>query len=198
MDQKSTPSFHYPHPEKFQGKRDGFSALTWLRSVRRYFLATSTPENIKTVVAASLLGEEAGQWFDGSSLPDDTSFPEFERRFKLAYIPSDFDSVLRSRLATLRMSTTVDAHVAEARRLLTALLADASSDLTRIELQKLAHVSFLEGCPKSLQQLLRALMVSQTLSVYQLFEAAEQYDRVYNFTPDGKNSGLLGFRSTQA
>ncbi|KAF9896747.1 hypothetical protein BX616_006833, partial [Lobosporangium transversale] len=138
-------SFKYPQPDKFDGKRDGFSATTWLRSMRRFFVGASVPDAARTVL-------------------------------------------IRYRLSSLTMTATVIDYVAEARELLTALLADESTTGGRKAIEDFAFICFVQGCPPALNHLLRALQVTQTLTVYQLFEAAGQFDRVYIFQPDNKAS----------
>ncbi|KAG0299346.1 hypothetical protein BGZ99_004158, partial [Dissophora globulifera] len=85
------------------------------------------------------------------------------------------------------MSSTVDRYVAEARQLLTVLLSDADEYSARKEIESFAYISFIQGCPRALNELLRALQVTASLDVYGLFQAAEQYDQVYHFKPDSKS-----------
>ncbi|KAF9913497.1 hypothetical protein BX616_009952, partial [Lobosporangium transversale] len=85
------------------------------------------------------------------------------------------------------VSTVVD-YVAETRELLTALLADEASVGGQKVIEDFAFICFVQGCAPTLNHLLRSLQVTQTLTVYRLFEAAEQYDRVYSFQPGNKAS----------
>ncbi|KAG0311495.1 hypothetical protein BGZ99_010124, partial [Dissophora globulifera] len=152
-----TSGYRFPHPNKFADQCDGFSVLTWLKA------------------------------FGGCGLQDDAPFDQFESKFKFAYVPSDIGNQVRAHLAAFHMSSTVDRYVAEARQLLTVLLADADENSACKEIESFVYISFIQGCPKALNELLRVLQVTSSLDVYGLFQAAEQYDQVYHFKPDYKS-----------
>ncbi|KAG0296238.1 hypothetical protein BGZ98_001053 [Dissophora globulifera] len=67
-----------------------------------------------------------------------------------------------------------------------------------VQIRTLAYISFIQGCPKALNELLRALQVTSSLDVYGLFQAAEQYDQVYHFKPDSKSQVGSGPGLTQS
>lgn len=174
----------YPRPQPFNGVRDGFSALTWLKTMERYFCATQLRSDLYTVMAVAYLGPRSAEWFNGSGISHDASFEDFKKAFKNAFIPDDFLRVVRHSLATLRMTSTVEDYTTESRRLLSVLTSEAKDVSARYEIESMAHISFIEGCPKSLQQLLSAMLVTQALTVEQLYQAAEKYDRIYHFQSD--------------
>ncbi|KAG0301748.1 hypothetical protein BGZ99_003335 [Dissophora globulifera] len=183
----STANYRYPNPDKFDGALDGFSALTWLTAVRRFLRVSNVAETFHTVVAISFLGTNAARWFNGCGLKDTCAFDLFEDKFKLRFIPKDFGNQVRARVASLRMSSTVENYVAEARDLLTVLLEQAADDSARREIESFVYISFIQGCPNALNELLRALQVTTTLDIYGIFQAAGQYDQVYHFKPDSKS-----------
>ncbi|KAG0304058.1 hypothetical protein BGZ99_002508 [Dissophora globulifera] len=191
-------TYRYPHPDKFDGKLDGFSALTWLTNVRRFMRVSNVAEASHTVVAISFLGINPARWFNGCGLKDTCAFDLFEDRFKLRFIPKDFANQIRARLNSLYMSSTVEEYVAEARDLLTVLLEQAADDSARREIESFAYISFIHGCPNALNELLRALQVTSSLDIYGLFQAAEQYDQVYHFKPDSKSKPLSAPSLTQS
>ncbi|KAG0310741.1 hypothetical protein BGZ99_000173 [Dissophora globulifera] len=85
------------------------------------------------------------------------------------------------------MSSTVDRYVAEALQLLTVLPVDAYEYSACKEVESFARISLIQGFPKAVNELLRALQVTLSLDVYGVFQTAEQYDQVYHFKPDSKS-----------
>lgn len=199
----ATHHTYRPHlPERFDGSVDGFSALTWLRTVKRYFLATSVPTLLQTVHAVSFLGQTASRWFDGSGLADTTPFSDFETSFLAYFVPPDFSNVLWREMMSLRMTTTVEAYVQKANETLTALLA-TETVATREAIERSANITFLQGCPKALREILEAVQIRETLSIRDLHQSAIRYDRIYHFRPDdiaanGTAAALLARTNTQS
>ncbi|KAG0318464.1 hypothetical protein BGZ99_005682 [Dissophora globulifera] len=189
---------YIPHPDTFAGQRDGFSALTWLRAVRRFLIVSNVPEPLHTLVAISFLGPDATYWFASCGLKNDSPFNLFEKQFKSVFIPSDFGSQIRVRLASLRMSSTVNLYINETRQLLNALLADVDDISERKEIDSFACFSFIQGCPQSLNVLLRGLQIVKSVDSNDLMHAARQYDDIYHFKPDSKPSVGSFSDSTQS
>ncbi|KAF9549591.1 hypothetical protein BGW38_009580, partial [Lunasporangiospora selenospora] len=167
-------------------------------NINRYLLATSVPEKIHTIVAVSLLGDDASSWFDGAGLADSVEFPKFEEEFRKMYIPADFNRVVRSRLFELRMTSSVEVYIAEYKKLLMALLAENPLQAVRNDIEANAHIRFIDGCPKALQEILEALLISKDLSIYELFLAAEKFDRIYHFRPDTSKTSTKNTISTHS
>ena len=175
-------SYRFPPPDKFSAQLDGFSSLTWLKAVRRCLMITNIAATLQTVIAISFLDSEAALWIDGSGMNETTPFNTFEAQFKDAFVPDDFFNQVGARLSALYSSPTAAHYVAEARRLLTVLLSDTENESARSEIEAFAFISFIHGCPKAMNELLRALQIAKPLNVYELFRAAGQYDQVFYAT----------------
>ncbi|KAG0283959.1 hypothetical protein BGZ98_006090, partial [Dissophora globulifera] len=95
-------------------------------------------------------------WLDGCGLRDNAPFGQFDIKFKFAFVSSDFGNKVRAPLASLRMTSTVDRYVSEARQPLTVLLVDVDGYSTCKDIEFIARISFIQGFLKAVNGPLRA------------------------------------------
>jgi hypothetical protein len=183
-----TPARLQP-PPTFTGVRDGFTALTWLTAVGRYFNLAQISSTDQTPHAISYLGSPGpARWFDGSGLADTCDFKTvFTPAFKKEYIPHNFAATCRRSLTNLQVTTSFPDYLSTFKELLRALLTLSTDASAKATVNEFAQSSFIDNCPKALQQIIEGYLIqhpSATLS--EIFAYAEQMDRIYSFK--GKHS----------
>lgn len=143
-------------PPVFKGARDGFSALTWLVAVNRYFTLAKVEEADRTPHALSYLDTPGpARWFDGCGLADTCDFQqEFTPAFKKEYIPHNFAGNCRRALTSLRMTSDFSTFLLMFKDLLGALLGYAPDESAKVTVNEFAQTSFIDNCPLALQQLI--------------------------------------------
>lgn len=180
------PSYRYPTPAPFNGVRDGFACEAWLTTVRRFFLGANIADASRTVTAIAYLGATGLLWWDGQYLPDSTAWPIFVEAFRTEFRPAGFYDHIRTLLYSIRMTSTVSEYVGRTRRYLAVLCTPEMHEEARKVMEDSAKTCFLQGAPLSLRQMLLSMGINRSVapSIHELCQAAEQYDHVYNFTPD--------------
>ncbi|KAF9914857.1 hypothetical protein FBU30_002333, partial [Linnemannia zychae] len=100
-----TSTAHLNPPHVFSGKRDGFSVLTWICTIKCYFVLAKIAQPNYIPHAISYLDKEGpAHWFDVSGLTDDCDFEtEFIPAFKSKYMPYNFSNVYRKAIINLQM-----------------------------------------------------------------------------------------------
>jgi len=174
-------------PPTFNGKRDGFTALSWLVAVNRYFRLANIEDDDRTPHAITYLANPGpAQWFDGCGLADDCDFDDsFTPTFKEEFIPHDFASSCRRQLTTLRMTTDFTSYLVAFKELLNALLGNAADESAKDTIHDFAQDAYIDNCPIALRQLLQAHLVQDVnANLYTLFQFGEKMDRIYHFKPD--------------
>ncbi|KAI1286592.1 hypothetical protein EDD11_010610 [Mortierella claussenii] len=190
-----------PAPFVFDGKRDGFTALSWLRAVHRYFVAAALNPATFTIHAIAYLAAAPAQWFDGSGLPDECHFKDvFVPAFKKEFVPINFARNCRSRLGKLELTSDFTTFITEFKMLLTALHADADNTPHAIAvIDDFARAAFIDNSPQLLQQMLLAYEISNpTVTLSELFSLSEQYDRIFHFKPDPRDPTSSSTSATSA
>ncbi|KAF9152503.1 hypothetical protein DFQ26_000877, partial [Actinomortierella ambigua] len=125
---RPSAAIKFPAPSAFDGKTDGFSALAFLSQLDRYFRGNSIGPDLQTLYATAFLTDSARIWFEGSGISDAADFVLFKDAFCQAFVSKEFDYQLRTKIAALRMSSSVATYVSEFRVLLSHLLSRASND----------------------------------------------------------------------
>ncbi|KAK3812435.1 MAG: hypothetical protein J3R72DRAFT_480738 [Linnemannia gamsii] len=181
-----TPA-HLNPPPVFTGVRDGFSALAWLVAVNRYFNLAKIKDDERTPHALSYLASPGpARWFDGCGLADTCNFKsEFTPAFKLEYIPNNFAGACRRHLTNLRMTTNFSTYLTTFKELLGALLGYAATEAAQTTVNEFAQTSFIDNCPLVLQQMIEGhLIQNPNTTLVQVFQYAQEMDRIYSFKPD--------------
>lgn len=174
-------------PPVFTGNRDGFSALAWLVAVNRYFNLAQIKDDERTPHALSYLASPGpARWFDGCGLADTCNFKtEFTPAFKLEYIPNNFAGACRRQLTNLRMTTDFSTYLTTFKELLGALLGYAATEAAQTIVKEFAQTSFIDNCPLVLQQMIEGhLIQNPNTTLVQIFQYAQEMDRIYSFKPD--------------
>ncbi|KAK3805058.1 MAG: hypothetical protein J3R72DRAFT_508344, partial [Linnemannia gamsii] len=174
-------------PPVFTGVRDGFSALAWLVAVNRYFNLAKIKDDERTPHALSYLASPGpARWFDGCGLADTCNFKsEFTPAFKLEYIPNNFAGACRRHLTNLRMTTNFSTYLTTFKELLGALLGYAATEAAQTTVNEFAQTSFIDNCPLVLQQMIEGhLIQNPNTTLVQIFQYAQEMDRIYSFKPD--------------
>ncbi|KAF9944574.1 hypothetical protein BGZ72_002216 [Mortierella alpina] len=194
------PSYRYPTPASFNGVRDGFACEAWLTTVRRFFLGANITDASRTVTAIAYLGATGLLWWDGQYLPDSTAWPIFVEAFRTEFRPAGFYDHIRTLLYSIRMTSTVSEYVGRTRRYLAVLCTPEMHEEARKVMEDSAKTCFLQGAPLSLRQMLLSMGINRSVapSIHELCQAAEQYDHVYNFTPDKGPSPPINRPDTSA
>lgn len=177
------PSYRYPTPPTFGGDRDGFACEAWLTTVRRFFVGAGIPDDRRTVTALAYIGASAIIWWDGLSLPDTTTWEDFESAFRGEFRPAGFFDNVRSLLFSIKMATTVADYVSRTRRYVAILSAEAHAE-ARSMLEGAAKTCFLQGAPLSLRQMLMGMEITSTTNfgIHEMCQAAERFDHIYHFS----------------
>ncbi|KAF9132652.1 hypothetical protein BGX30_012585 [Mortierella sp. GBA39] len=179
-------SHGYPCPSQsppvFTGARDGFSALAWLVAVNHYFNPAKINETEQNPRALSYLGMLGpARWFDGCG----DFKTEFTPTFTLEYIPTNFAGACRRHLTNLRMTTNFSTYLTTFKELLSALLGYASTEAAKATINEFAQTSFIDNCPLVLQQMIEGHVIqSPDITLVQIFQCAQEIDRIYSFKPD--------------
>ncbi|KAK3844411.1 MAG: hypothetical protein J3R72DRAFT_473350 [Linnemannia gamsii] len=156
-------------PPVFTGVRDGFSALAWLVAVNRYFNLAKIKDDERTPMLSLI-------W---------PHLSEFTPAFKLEYIPNNFAGACRRHLTNLRMTTNFSTYLTTFKELLGALLGYAATEAAQTTVNEFAQTSFIDNCPLVLQQMIEGhLIQNPNTTLVQIFQYAQEMDRIYSFKPD--------------
>ncbi|KAF9205424.1 hypothetical protein BGZ49_004051, partial [Haplosporangium sp. Z 27] len=157
-------------------------------ALRRFFKGAHIPDEQRTLHAIVFLVGNASLWWDGMGLPYDTPFDEFERVFKAQFISSGSLDQVGGLLFDIKFESTLSVYVGQVRKCLHILCssADMSTD-ARQKLENTVRAFFLQGCPEDLRRMLLSIEIGQSepSSLQTLLNAAERFDKLYNFTPNG-------------
>lgn len=177
-------------PAKYDGTRDGFKCLAWLKEVNRYFAMKNTPATHQTLTAVNLLGPTSLLWWDSLPETDDCAYTTFVSSFKAAYMPSNFIQQVRGNLLSAKLTSTLTEFLTRLRLYLTILISEEPD--TRPFLESTAKIVFIQGCPDDLQQMLQADQVANpNISFTDMCMKAEGFDAIYAFSPKGATKGML-------
>ena len=177
-------------PTKYDGTRDGFKCLAWLKEVQRYLSMKDIPDNKWTINAVNLLNQSALLWWESLNLGDSTTYIEFVGQFKKAYMPDGFLGQVRGLLLNAKLTTNLAEYLTRLRLYMNILLAEDPS--SREFLETTVKVVFLQGCPDDLQQLLRSDQVSNpNITFSDMCSKAEGFDSIYAFGPRGATKGMF-------
>ncbi|KAF9914224.1 hypothetical protein FBU30_002719, partial [Linnemannia zychae] len=186
-------------PHVFSGKRDGFSALTWIRTIKCYFVLAKIAQPDYTPHAISYLDKEGpARWFDGSGLADDCDFEtEFVPAFKSEYVPHNFSSVCRKAITNLQMVSDFPTFLANFKEYLNALLSNTSDASAKSTICDFAQTSFIDNCPKVLRTMIEGQLVKDPdMTLIDIFTFADKMDKIYHIQPDTKPAKSDSFTIT--
>ena len=177
-------------PAKYDGTRDGFKCLAWLKEVKRYFSMKGVPEDKRTIHAINLLNHSSLLWWDSLNHDDSTDYNTFVKEFKKAYMPDGFLEQVRGLLLNAKLTSNLAEYLTRLRLYMNLLIAE---DVTgRAFLEATAQVVFHQGCPDDLQQLLRSDKVSNPdITFSDMCSKAEGFDNIYAFGPNGATKGMF-------
>ncbi|KAG0248357.1 hypothetical protein BGZ95_008097 [Linnemannia exigua] len=135
-------------PTKYDGTRDGFKCLAWLKEVQRYFAMKGISDRKRTMHPINLLNQSSLMWWESLNIGDDCEYPTFVTLFKQAYMPEGFIQQVRGLLLTAKLTTNLAEYLTRLRLYMNILLSEDSSG--RSFLEATAKVVFLQGCPDDL------------------------------------------------
>ena len=177
-------------PTKYDGTRNGFKCLAWLKEVKRYLSMKNVPDEKHTIHAVNLLNQSSLLWWESLNIDDSCDYPTFVKHFKRAYMPDGFIEQVRGLLLNAKLTTTLAEYLTRLRLYMNILLAEDSTG--RAFLEATAKVVFLQGCPDDLQQLLRTDQVSNpNITFFDMCAKAEGFDSIYVFGPRGATKGMF-------
>ncbi|GJJ74408.1 hypothetical protein EMPS_06766 [Entomortierella parvispora] len=181
----ATPSFKFPHPTPFNGKRDGFSVLGFLKRMTFFFDGAGIAESRKVGVTLAFAGDEVIGWWALLNKPSDTSFPDFSELLAAEFSPAKFKEHILALTMQMKMTlplniSNVMAYITKAREyhlLLQSYYADNTV------LNDTIRTAFLSGAPTQLRQMLEVAIVNagnDTIDLPRLFKAAEEFGRIFH------------------
>jgi hypothetical protein len=177
-------------PSKYDGTRDGFKCLAWLKEVQRYFTMKGIPDRKRTIHAVNLLNQSSLMWWESLNVGDDCEYSTFITLFKQAYMPEGFIEQVRGLLLNAKLTTNLAEFLTCLRLYMNILLSEDPNG--RPFLEATAKVVFLQGCPDDLQQLLRTDQVSNpNITFFDMCAKAEGFDNIYAFGPRGATKGMF-------
>ena len=167
-------SFKLPTPPLFEGQRDGFICEAWLQTLRRFLIGAAIPVEQCTLHAILFLTGNASLWWDGLCLPDSTHIDVFVARFRHAFRPFNFLEIVRDRLLSLTMTSTMDAYVSQFRQLVSFLHSETDGSIDA-GTQGLAHTVFLNGLPPVVHHHLQTTLDVEVSAIDVLISKAEYF-----------------------
>src|SRR5678815_1943016 len=69
-------------PAKYDGTRDGFKCLAWLKEVQRYLTMKNVPDSKRTIHAVNLLNQTSLLWWESLNIDDSCDYSTFKTLFK--------------------------------------------------------------------------------------------------------------------
>src|SRR5690348_4050098 len=94
-------------PAKYDGTRDGFKCLAWLKEVQRYFTMKNVPDDKRTIHAVNLLNQTSLLWWESLNIDDSCDYSTFKALFKKAYMPDGFLEHVRGLLLNAKLTTNL-------------------------------------------------------------------------------------------
>ncbi|KAK5809267.1 hypothetical protein F5H01DRAFT_348866 [Linnemannia elongata] len=177
-------------PAKYDGTRDGFKCLAWLKEVQRYFTMKNVPDGKRTIHAVNLLNQTSLLWWESLNIDDSCDYSTFKTLFKKAYMPDGFLEHVRGLLLNAKLTTNLAEHLTRIRLYMNILLAEDPTG--RVFLETTVRVVFLQGCPDDLRQLLQTDQVSNPNNTFfDMCSKAEGFDTIYAFGPRGATKGMF-------
>lgn len=177
-------------PAKYDGTRDGFKCLAWLKEVQRYFTMKNVPDNKRTIHAVNLLNQTSLLWWESLNIDDSCDYSTFKTLFKKAYMPDGFLEHVRGLLLNAKLTTNLAEYLTRIRLYMNILLAEDPTG--RVFLEATVRVVFLQGCPDDLRQLLQTDQVSNPNNTFfDMCSKAEGFDTIYAFGPRGATKGMF-------
>ncbi|OAQ22488.1 hypothetical protein K457DRAFT_26010, partial [Linnemannia elongata AG-77] len=140
-------------PAKYDGTRDGFKCLAWLKEVQCYFTMKNVPDDKRTIHAVNLLNQTSLLWWESLNIDDSCDYSTFKTLFKKAYMPDGFLEHVRGLLLNAKLTTNLAEYLTRIRLYMNILLAEDPTG--RVFLEATVRVVFLQGCPDDLRQLLQ-------------------------------------------
>ncbi|GJJ67756.1 hypothetical protein EMPS_00102 [Entomortierella parvispora] len=181
----ATPSFKFPHPTPFNGKRDGFSVLGFLKRMTFFFDGAGIAEPRKVGVTLAFAGDEVIGWWALLNKPSDTSFKDFSELLATEFSPAKFKEHILALTMQLKMTlplniSNVMAYITKAREY--HLLLQSHYDDNKV-LNDTIRTALLSGAPTQLRQMLEVAIVNasnDTIDLLRLFKAAEEFGRIFH------------------
>jgi hypothetical protein len=177
-------------PAKYDGTRDGFKCLAWLKEVQRYLTMKNVPDSKRTIHAVNLLNQTSLLWWESLNIDDSCDYSTFKTLFKKAYMPDGFLEHVRGLLLNAKLTTNLAEYLTRIRLYMNILLAEDPTG--RVFLEATVRVVFLQGCPDDLRQLLQTDQVSNPNNTFfDMCSKAEGFDTIYAFGPRGATKGMF-------
>ncbi|KAG9067642.1 hypothetical protein KI688_012427 [Linnemannia hyalina] len=177
-------------PAKYDGTREGFKCLAWLKEVQRYFTMKNVPDRKRTIHAVNLLNQTSLLWWESLNIDDTCEYLTFTTLFKKAYMPDGFLEHVRGLLLNAKLTTNLAEYLTRIRLYMNILLAEDPTG--RVFLESTVRVVFLQGCPDDLRQLLQTDQVSNPNNTFfDMCSKAEGFDTIYAFGPRGATKGMF-------
>ncbi len=164
-------------PKIFSGKMDE-NVRTWIYQYEQCMIINRIPERFWTQLAFVSLSENAATWYATVFGGIDTSkqpWKEFVKKLRIAFEPSEYDSVLRTKLNELKQGSNIDAYVNEMRLILNQITDMSETDKV---------LSFIRGLKPATQSKV-IFLKPKTL------EAAIEIAIDYDFAKFRKNQLLM-------
>ncbi|KAG0196238.1 hypothetical protein BGX28_010388 [Mortierella sp. GBA30] len=151
---RGSSTFRFPHPQTYDGARDGFQCEAWLTSAKCFFRGARIPTDDQTLHAIVFLTGSASLWWEGNSLTDAATWDEFEAAFHAEFISAGFVDHIRSLLFTMKLTSTLAEYIGRIRQYRGILVTPAMGDEGKAVLDDTIKTSFRQGIPKSVNQML--------------------------------------------
>ena len=179
------PSFKLPHPTPFNGKRDGFSIIDFLKRMTFFFEGASIAKHRQVVVTLAFAGDSVISWWTLLNKPNTTPFSEFANLLTTEFSPAKFkehilDLTMKMTMALPLNIANVMAYITKARDYHLLLLSYYTDNPI---LQDAIRTAFLNGAPPQLRQMLEVAIVNagdDTTDLPRLFKATEEFGRIFH------------------
>jgi len=181
----ATPSFKFPHPTPFNGKRDGFSIIGFLKRMDFFFDGAGIAEPRKIAVTLAFAGDEVIAWWALLNRPSTTPFKEFSDLLSTEFSPAKFKEHILALTMKMTMSLPLNipnvmAYITKAREY-HLLLQTYYNDNAVVN--DTIRTAFLNGAPAQLRQMLEVAIINageDRIDLPKLFKAAEEFGRIFH------------------
>jgi len=181
----ATPSFKFPHPTPFNGKRDGFSIIGFLKRMDFFFDGAGIAEPRKIAVTLAFAGDEVIAWWALLNRPSTTPFKEFSDLLSTEFSPAKFKEHILALTMKMTMSLPLNipnvmAYITKAREYHLLLQTYYNDNAV---LNDTIRTAFLNGAPAQLRQMLEVAIINageDRIDLPKLFKAAEEFGRIFH------------------
>lgn len=199
----ATPSFKFPHPTPFNGKRDGFSIIGFLKRMNFFFDGAGIAEPRKITVTLAFAGDEVIAWWTLLNQPSTTQFDDFSKLLSSEFSPAKFKEHILALTMKMTMSLPLNipnvmAYITKAREyhlLLQTYYNDNSV------LNDTIRTAFLSGAPAQLRQMLEVAIINageDDIDLPKLFKAAEEFGRIFHSSDSSLGAKALAVTGSSA